>query len=241
MKIDVKKMMMVLLLGAMVHTAFAQSNNNVVERRIIQVTGEAEREVTPDILYISISLKEYFRDNNNRHKISIDVLEKQLHDAAMRAGIAEEDFMINNISSYNYDWNKKKNDPGFLAAKQYRIKVTNLNAVNSLFAAVDAKGVQYSNIDGYDYSGKKELEKELKIQAIKDARERAAYMADALGDELGKALSVNESGHVNYPQPVYKQYRAVAMADAAVMESGLDIDFKKVKFSYSVGVVFELL
>src|SRR5690606_12034421 len=111
----------------------------------------------------------------------------------------------------------------------------------SLFAAVDAKGVQYSNIDGYDYSGKKELEKELKIQAIKDARERAAYMADALGDELGKALSVNESGHVNYPQPVYKQYRAVAMADAAVMESGLDIDFKKVKFSYSVGVVFELL
>lgn len=241
MKIDVKKMMMVLLIGAAAHTAFAQAGNTV-ERRIIQVSGEAEREVTPDILYISISLKEYFKDNNNRNKVTIDVLEKQLYNAAMKAGVAEEDFMINNISSYNYDWDKKKNDPGFLAAKQYRIKVTNLNAVNSLFAAVDAKGVQYSNVDGYDYSGKKELEKELKIQAIKDARERAAYMAEALGDQLGKALSVNESGHVNYPQPVYKQYRgAVAMSESAMMDSSLDIDFKKVKFSYSVGVVFELL
>lgn len=247
MKIDVKKVMALLLLGAMGHMAIAQTDNtverNTAERRIIQVAGEAEREVTPDILYISISLIEYFKDSNNRNKVTIDVLERQLYDAAMAAGIAEEDFMINNISSYNYDWNKKKNDPGFLAAKQYRIKVTNLNAVNSLFAAVDAKGVQYSNIDGYDYSGKKELEKQLKIQAIRDARDRAEYMAEALGDQLGKALSVNESGHVNYPQPVYKQYRsAVAMsAESAMMDNSLDIDFKKVKFSYSVGVVFELL
>jgi len=242
MKIDVKKAMVLLLMGAMTHTAIAQTNTEV-ERRIIQVSGEAEREVTPDILYISISLKEYFKDNNNRNKVTIDVLEKQLYNAAMAAGIAEEDFMINNISSYNYDWNKKKDDPGFLAAKQYRIKVTNLQAVNSLFAAVDAKGVQYSNIDAYDYSGKKELEKELKIQAIKDAKERAEYMAEALGDRVGKALSVNESGHVNYPQPVYKQFRSsVAMAsDGAMMENSLDIDFKKVKFSYNVGVVFELL
>src|SRR5690606_21306778 len=126
-------------------------------------------------------------DNKNTKKVSIDVLEKQLHDAAMKAGVAHEDFMINNISSYNYDYNKKKNDPGFLASKQYRIKVTNLNNVNSIFAAVDAQGIQYSNIDGYDYSGKKELEKELKIQAIKDAKARATYMAEALGDQLGKA------------------------------------------------------
>ncbi len=229
-------------MGAFAQTGNTPEKNSTAEKRIIQVSGEAEREVTPDILYISISLKEYFRDNNNRNKVTIDVLERQLHDAAMKAGIAEEDFMINNISSYNYDWNKKKNDPGFLAAKQYRIKVTNLNAVNSLFAAVDAKGVQYSNIDGYDYSRKKELEKELKTQAVRDAREKAAYMAEALGDQLGKALSVNESGYVNYPQPVMKQYRAtMAMSDAAVMESSLDIDFKKVKFSYNVGVVFELL
>jgi uncharacterized protein YggE len=236
-----KKLILALMLGAMSFVTFAQVNT-VSDRRIIQVSGEAEREVTPDILYLSISLKEYFKDSRNTKKVTIDELEKQLHDAAMKAGVAHEDFMINNISSYNYDWNKKKNDPGFLAAKQYRIKVTNLSKVNSLFAAMDPKGVQYSNVDAYEYSGKKELEKELKIQAIKDAKARASYMAEALGDQVGKALSVSESGYVNYPQPVYKAYRAnVMMAEAAVMDDvSLDIDFKKVKFSYTVNVVFEL-
>lgn len=237
-----KKVVLSLMLMAMSIVTFAQVNGGS-DRRIIQVSGEAEREVTPDILYISISLKEYFKDTKNTKKVSIDVLEKQLHDAAMKAGVAHEDFMINNISSYNYDYNKKKNDPGFLASKQYRIKVTNLNNVNSIFAAMDAQGIQYSNIDGYDYSGKKELEKELKIQAIKDAKARATYMAEALGDQLGKALSVNESGYVNYPQPVYKAVRTMAFNEAAMedVSTGLDIDFKKVKFSYTVGVVFELL
>ena len=50
------------------------AQTTMTDRRIIQVSGEAEREVTPDIIYLSISLKEYFRDNNTRHKISIDVL-----------------------------------------------------------------------------------------------------------------------------------------------------------------------
>lgn len=233
-----KKTMMVVLLAVFAGGAVAQTGT--YEKRTIQVSGEAEREVTPDIIYLSISLKEYFRDKNQRRKITIDVLERQLYNAAMKAGVAPEDFMINNIASYNYDWNKKKNDPGFLAAKQYRIRVTNLNAVNGLFEAVDPQGIQYSNIDGYEYSGKKELEKELKIQAIRDARERADYLAEAVGDRVGKALSISESGHVNYPQPMYKQFR-VAMAESGMADSALDIDFKKVKFSYNIGVVFELL
>lgn len=234
-----KTSIMALVLSIVSVGTMAQTT--MTDRRIIQVSGEAEREVTPDIIYLSISLKEYFRDNNNRRKVSIDDLEKQLYQAAMQAGIDPEDFMINNVSSYNYDWNKKKNDPGFLAAKQYRIKVTNLNAVNSLFAAVDPQGVQSSNVDSYDYSGKKELEKELKIQAIKDAKERAVYLAEAVGDEVGKALSITESGHVNYPQPIYRQYRSAVAMESVAMDQSLEIDFKKVKYSYTVGVIFELL
>src|SRR5690606_35893804 len=139
-----RKTMMIVLLAILAGSTVAQTTT--YDKRIIQVSGEAEREVTPDIIYLSISLKEYFRDNNQRRKITIDVLERQLYDAAMRAGVAPEDFMINNIASYNYDWNRKKKDPGFLAAKQYRIRVTNLNAVNGLFEAVDPQGIQYSNI-----------------------------------------------------------------------------------------------
>src|SRR5690606_38998730 len=157
-----------------------------------------------------------------------------------KIGVDPADFTINNISSYNYEWNRKKNDPGFLASKQYRIKVSKLNGINDLFAAVDSKGVEYSTIDGYDFSGKKELEKELKILAIRNAKETATYLAEAIGENVGKAVSISESGYVNYPQATFKVNRMV-MAEAAVDATQVpDIDVKKVKFHYTVGVVFEL-
>lgn len=239
---NMKVTMMAVIYSMLTVSALAQPST-MEQQRTIHVTGEAEREVTPDIIYLSFSLKEFYRDTLNQEKVSLDVLEKQLYEAAMEAGVAHEDFMINNISSYNYEWNRKKDDPGFLAAKQYRIRVTDLNAVNNLFKAVEPRGIQHSYVDSYDYSGKKALEKELKIQAIKDAKERAEYLAEAVGDQVGKALTINESGRINYPQPVYPQaYRSVvAMAESTDMGASLDLDFKKVKFSFQVGVVFELL
>lgn len=35
-------------------------------RKKISVSGSAEAEVTPDIIYLSISLKEYLKDNNSK-------------------------------------------------------------------------------------------------------------------------------------------------------------------------------
>src|SRR5690606_18805946 len=141
--------------------AFAQQLDT---RRRIEVTGSAETEVTPDIIYLGISLKEYFRDNNNKRKVDIETLERQLQSAVLKSGIPAENFMINNISSYNYNWEKKKN-PDFLAKKQYRIKVTDLTKLNQILAAVDPKGIEYTNIESYDYSKIESVKRDLKIKA----------------------------------------------------------------------------
>ena len=78
-------------------------------RKKITVSGNAETEVTPDIIYINISLKEYLKDGNSKKKVEIETLEKQLQSAVLGAGIPKENFTINNISSYNYTIEKKKN------------------------------------------------------------------------------------------------------------------------------------
>ena len=95
-------------------------------RKKISVSGSAEMEVTPDIIYLSISLKEYLKDNNSKKKVEITTLENQLFNAVQKAGLDKENLTINNLSSYNYATEKKKN-PDFLASKQYRLKVTDLN------------------------------------------------------------------------------------------------------------------
>lgn len=239
-----KKILSVFVLAFASISLMAQQSATLQTPRTIQVRGVAESEVTPDVAYISISLIEYYKDNNNRNKVSIDVLEKQLYDAAMKAGVPKEDFTINNIYSIQAQTNKKKKDPGFLASKQYRIKVSNLNAVNDLFEAVDDKGIQSSRIESFEYSKKDELEKELKIKAVINAKEKATYMTEALGEKLGKAITVSESGYINFPQPVLLQRDEDSFSNMKMYEMAInrniEIDMKKIKFSFDVNILFQL-
>jgi uncharacterized protein YggE len=205
-------------------------------RRKIEVSGTAEEEVTPDVIYIGISLREYM---DGKKKIEIEQLERTLQVAVQKAGIPKENFTINNISAYNYTWDRKKN-PDFLASKQYRIKVIDLNKWNQILNAVDSRGVQYSNIDSYDYSKMEELKKELKIKALKNAREKAVYLAEAIAEKVGSALEISESGNEYYPQPVYRTNMMMKTDELSESSPTQDIDFKKIKLSYQIRAVFEL-
>jgi len=230
-----KKILTIALLSVFTLSAFSQ---NIDTRRKIEVTGSAETEVTPDIIYIAVSLKEYFKDNSNRKKVEIEELEKQLQTAVIEAGIPKENFTINNISSYTDYWNKKK-DPNFLASKQYRIKVSDLTKLNNILSAVDSKGIAYSNIDSYDYSKMEALKKDLKIKALLAAKEKATYLTAALGQKVGQPIEIQEINNEYYPQPMYRANTMMKadMAESAVMP---EIDFKKIKLNYQMRTIFEI-
>lgn len=212
-------------------TAMAQQ---VDLRKKINVSGSAETEVTPDIIYIGISLKEYL---NGKKKTEITELEKQLYAAVQKAGIAKENLTVSNLSSWNYATEKKKN-PDFLASKQYRLKVSDLNKFNTILEAIDAKGIASTNIESYDYSKIESLKKDLKIKALLAAKEKAVYMVEALGEKLGGVIDIQDGGD-NVIQPVYRNYMMKsAMAESA--DTAPEIDFKKIKLNFTVNAVFEI-
>ena len=89
---------------------FAQTANTVEKDLIkkIEVTGTAELEVVPDELYFSISLKEYFKDEKNqKDKVTLDILEKQLIDAVKSAGLPKENLSVSGVTGYR-EWTGKK-------------------------------------------------------------------------------------------------------------------------------------
>src|ERR1700709_1455477 len=174
-----KKLFILAVLLTFTYGAFAQT---VDLRRKIDVTGTAEQEVTPDIINVSISLQEYI---NGRNKMTIDQLESQLENAVKDAGIAKEDFTINNVSAYNNTYQKKKN-PDFLASKQYIIKFHDLNKFNVVLSKVDPKGIQSTNIDSYDYSKIETLKNELKLKALLAAKEKATFLLNGINEKLGR-------------------------------------------------------
>ena len=224
-----KKLLVIAALIVSTVGAFAQATDL---RRKIEVTGISEQEVTPDIINVSISLKEYL---NGKTKVNITTLERQLEKAVAEAGIAKEDFTVNSLSSWNYQDEKKK-AADFLASKQYGIKFRDLNKFNQILSKIDAKGIQSTNIDSYDYSKISQLKNDLKLKALLSAKEKAGFLLSGIGEKLGSVISIVENDNSSFPSPRNVMYMAKA-ADA-VPES--DIDVKKIKLSFQIQAIFEI-
>jgi uncharacterized protein YggE len=229
-----KKIILLAIIGLFSLSASSQQMMSMPKK--IEVSGSAEAEVTPDILYIAISLKEYFKDASNKNKVDIEYLERQLQTAVLKAGIPQENFMINNITSYNNWWNRKKVSD-FLASKQYRIKLSDLNKFNEIMSAIDPKGLESSNIESYEYSKIESLKKELKIKALQNAKEKAEYLTQSIGASLVGPLEIQEMN--NEPQVERMMYAKVMMSDT-VEEMMPEIDFKKIKLNFQIRAVFEI-
>ncbi|HMR18379.1 MAG TPA: SIMPL domain-containing protein [Sphingobacterium sp.] len=237
-----KKILGLIVLISSITMATAQTTT-IENSRKVATKGYAEREVTPDIAYLSISLKEFYMDGNIRKKVFIETLEKQLYDAAMEIGVKKEDFTIQNIYSYNYSDTKKRSNE-LLQSRQYRIKVTNLNGLNTMMDKLDPYGIQSTSISGYDHSQKREIEKELKTAAVKDARLNAEILAAADGQTVGKVLVINDNSSFNFndlvPSPqMYGMMAKAVSADSMEAES-LQIDIRPIKLTCHIDGVFEL-
>ena len=230
-----KKLFILIALFAFTYSAFAQ---NVDMRRKIEISGTAEQEVTPDVIYVSISLQEYM---NGKTRVTIDQLENQLESAVKEAGIPKENFTINNLSAWNNNYQKKKS-PDFLASKQYSLKLSDLNKFDQILSAVDPKGIQSTNIDSYEYSKADQLKNQLKLKALLAARDKATYLLNGIGEKLGDPISITEVDNSNYPQPrVYSMLMGKVAGVSVNSAPQSDIDFKTIKLSFQVNAVFEIV
>lgn len=229
-----KQFFIALLFSAQALMAFSQQPDL---RRKIDVTGSAEMEITPDILYIGIALKEYY--NGNKRTASIEELEQQLQKAVAKAGIPRENLAVNNISSYNYDWERKKN-PNFAARKQYRLKLSEPSLFTKVLAGIDPRNIEYTNIESVEHSRMPEFRRQLKIQALRAAREKAGYLAEAVGDQVGDALDIQELNNDEGPTPMYANSVYRFKTEDAASDASAPIDFKKIKLNYQVKAIFEL-
>jgi uncharacterized protein len=207
----------------------------------IEVTGSAEQEVLPDEIYVTISLREYFKDKDNKNKIDIMVLEKQLQKAVEEAGITKENFSIGAING-NREWWGKKKPTTFLESKNYVLKLANLYKIDGVISKVDEKGIAFTNIDHYEFSKIEKLRKDIKIKALQAAKEKAGYLLEGIGEQLGEAIDIIEIDQSYSPQPVYSNMMMRTMS-ADVAGGGMPestIDVQKIKVRYEMKAVFKI-
>jgi uncharacterized protein len=207
----------------------------------IEVTGSAEQEVLPDEIYVTVSLREYFKDKDNKNKVDIMVLEKQLQKAVEDAGIPKENFTIGAING-NREWWGKKKPTTFLEGKSYILKVANLYKIDGIVSKVDEKGIAYTNIDRYEFSKIEQLRKDIKIKALQAAKDKAKYLLEGIGEQMGEALEIVEIDQSYTPQPVYSNMmmRSAKMDASAGDMPESTVDVQKIKVRYEMKASFRI-
>lgn len=243
-----KKVNLVLItLALCISQINAQLSPNLMEKdlvRRIEVTGTAEIEIVPDVITFAISLKEYFKDEkNNKDKVTIDVLEKQLIKAVAEAGLPKESLVIGGISGYKDYTSPRKKPANFTQSKQYELTLSDLKKVDNILSKIDEKAIQYTNIQKAEHSKIAQFRKEIKVKALQVAKEKAIYLLEGIGEKLGEPIEINEvDDYSTYPvyaaQANMRMYKGGVEAADAAPDS--ELEYQKIKISYKMRAVFKI-
>lgn len=230
------------LFYALVH---AQAPSDQTRR--IDVTGSAEMDIVPDEIFFTIILEEYIPEKKDK-KIEIEQLEKDLIASVAKAGIPKENLQIENVFGENWIYkNKKQKD--FLQKKKYVLKLSSPEKIDQVLDPLDQKAIENVYISRYSHSKIEEYRKQLKIEAIKNAKIKATYLLQAIGDEVGKTLLVQENGFNNfYAVPLNFGYdeREITNNEYRQYQGKLDQDYveslsvKTIKLQIFISAQFEI-
>lgn len=238
--LKIMKKIAFILLSLLAVNSFAQNALQTPPRKTIAVTGTAEMEIVPDEIYVSITLQEY-KDGSN--KVIMETLEKSLREVLNTMKVDMKNLSVEGSYGYRNYVPKKHKQKDFFLSKTYQLKLTDLTKYNELIDRLDDEGISQVFISKTSHSKIEEYKKQMKINAIKAAKEKAGYLLVAINEQLGEALEVNEQANNEF-FPVYQVNRmyktqAFASGDASVTDEA-NIDMKQIKITSQISVVFAI-
>jgi hypothetical protein len=239
-----------LLLAAIFTFSFATKAQDTKTEHSINVIGTAEMEIVPDEIYMAVTLKEYTKD---KKKYTIEELEKNLVNYIEKVTITEKkDIKMNNMDACVLKMKRKNKDE--VITKSYDVKFKNPQQVYMLYSVMDSLGISSAYVSKYSHSKMEEYKKQIKVNAIKAAKEKANYLLDAIGERAGKAINVTEvTGFVSVDDGTYDGRRNYSYANnisnsvyqtSAVVTTDSEgddtISNKTIKLSYTINAEFAI-
>jgi uncharacterized protein YggE len=218
----------------------AQADKNPFPKTIT-VTGSAETEIVPDEIYVQVDLKEY--QKKGQDKVSIDKIKDDFLKKVKSLGLPDSAISIAAYDGSNGNpWIRKKNKKEELFASiSYQVKLKSSQQMDQLVNLLDDNATENFSIIRTSHSRLAEIRKQLKIEAVKAAKEKAKYLAQAIDEQAGEAITINEPGEYIIPYYTNMMKSNTMMRDqVADGQDEAAVDFRKIKYRYDVTVVFAL-
>jgi len=227
-----KNLLIILMLVSSI-AAIAQDTKAQI--RSIEVKGSSEIEIVPNEIFVGITLKEY---KSGGKKVDLNKLEEELINALQKLRIDEDNLSVENLYGYNWNWKKRKPED-FLGSKSFILKVGDVKKMNELVDKLDPEGLNNINIRSYSHSDIETYRKEVKIGAMKAAKEKATYLLGSVGAKLGMLLQVQEVDY-GYARPMMNMRSNMALESADASGYQSEVEFMKIKIRAEMQVAFEI-
>ena len=158
--------------------------------------------------------------------------------ALKRAGVdVEKQLKMANLSSEFF----KKNTS--VATAKYQLQLGSSAMVAKVWQALDGLGISNVSILKVSHSKIEQYKAEVRVEAMQNARQSAATLAEAIGQKIGKCFYIYDSNNNVMPvfydnMAVMRSAKAMGVAEDAAADEPLD--FKTIKLQYNVQAKFVL-
>lgn len=177
-----------LLLGVLAWFAAYMLQAQEVNDRYIEVMGTSEIEIVPDKIHYLIEIREYFEEEFDgkskpeeyRTKVPLGQIEQQLRKVLADMDIPKEVVRTQEMGDY---WRRQGQD--FLVSQKYDITLTDFKQIDEIVKRIDTKGVNTMRIGELENKDMLVYHQKGKMEVLKAAQRKAAYLVEVLGKKLG--------------------------------------------------------
>jgi uncharacterized protein YggE len=221
-----KKMFLIAAMLFAAHAASAQEIKAFQYEDAIQVNGKAEKKVTPDEIWVAITLK----DSDNRNRTVAESEARMKRELAALGIDIEKALKVTGMANAP----RKRNQTD--TSRSYELKVGDAATLGAVFEVLGEMDVREAGVVRFSHS---------RIEAVKNARDIASELAEALGQSIARAVWIVDGGfYESSPVPVYKT--RVATAEAMYLSAGgadagqQELGMQDITLTYNVMAKFVL-
>jgi uncharacterized protein YggE len=228
-----KKLIMTVAAVLFVASAAVAQNTAPQYPNSIQVSGKAEKKVTPNEIYVDITIK----DGDVKGQTVAQI------ESTMKSRLKALDIDVEkSLKATDMD-NSLKKRKQVATHRSYELKLGDVWTLGEVFDMLSELGVADASVYRVSHSQMEDFRKEVRVEAIRNAKTNAEQIATAIGQSIGPAIYINDNGNI-YESTNQPMVRAIKIrGTAAVYDEGSaeqSIDFQDITLSYQITAKFIL-
>jgi len=224
-----------LLLGLLASASALAQSKNFLDQPYLETSAQADTLVIPDRIYLGILLQE----SDSKGRVTVEELEQKMAARLKAIGIdLEKQLAVSDLSS---DFKKYfLRGQEVLKDKAFELLVYDAAMAGRVLFELEKLGIANVRLNRTEYAGMDALQMQLKARAMREAKRQAETMTAAIGQSLGKAVYISDTGNY-YPMAPAPRMKAFAeMASDQGEYQPIEGEFQKIRVEAGVQVKFLL-